>query len=305
METEKKKILLYERRSFSAKFEAVFDFIKENKRPLGKFFLYLMLPLSMIQAFGSMHMVSFLVESVSVDFLEDPSGLLRWLSYTSIVSLCTMVGYVLLTALLGTLLQLYQMREGRLSGLTMHELRPALWSNVVRMLRVLLLEIVLVAALYLLLIVLFMLTPYTLLLTFPALLLVLLQLMLFPWVYLFEKKPLLKSLSRTFTLGFTTFGGFLLFIFVLSLLAGVFSGVTAVPMYVVLFIKILVTTSEASVSAGWLSGLFLFLASLLQMLGSYAAMILVLLGSAYHYGHAAEVSDGISVQEDIDKFEEL
>ena len=50
METEKTKIALYAKRTFGEKFNATFDFIKENWKQLLKYTLYLLLPVSLIQA---------------------------------------------------------------------------------------------------------------------------------------------------------------------------------------------------------------------------------------------------------------
>ena len=45
METEKPKIALYVKRSFGEKFNASFDFIKENWKLMLKYATYLLLPL--------------------------------------------------------------------------------------------------------------------------------------------------------------------------------------------------------------------------------------------------------------------
>ncbi len=52
MESQKTKIALYAKRSFGAKMNASFDFIKENWKLLLKFTVYLLLPVCLVQAIG-------------------------------------------------------------------------------------------------------------------------------------------------------------------------------------------------------------------------------------------------------------
>ena len=50
---------------------------------------------------------------------------------------------------------------------------------------------------------------------------------------------------------------------------------------------------------------FLYLLGILQTFGTYLSMIFSLIGLAYQYGHASEVVDSVSVEEDIDNFDKL
>ena len=48
-----------------------------------------------------------------------------------------------------------------------------------------------------------------------------------------------------------------------------------------------------------------YLLAIVQTFGAYLSMIFSLIGMVYQYGHASEVVDSISVESEIDKFEQL
>ena len=50
---------------------------------------------------------------------------------------------------------------------------------------------------------------------------------------------------------------------------------------------------------------FLYLMGILQAFGMYLSIIFTIIGLAYQYGHASEVVDSVSVEEDIDNFDNL
>ena len=61
--------------------------------------------------------------------------------------------------------------------------------------------------------------------------------------------------------------------------------------------------SEATVSVGY--NFMLYLLAIVQAFGAYLAMIFLLVGLAYQYGHASEKVDNIMVESDIDNFDKL
>ena len=64
-----------------------------------------------------------------------------------------------------------------------------------------------------------------------------------------------------------------------------------------------VTQNDLTISAGYS---FMFdLLAIIQSFGAYLSMIFSLIGIVYQYGHASEVVDSISVESEIDKFEQL
>lgn len=63
------------------------------------------------------------------------------------------------------------------------------------------------------------------------------------------------------------------------------------------------TGSTATVSVGY--SFLLYLLGIIQAFGAYLSMIFTLIGLAYQYGHASEVVDSVTVENDIDNFDKL
>ena len=79
------------------------------------------------------------------------------------------------------------------------------------------------------------------------------------------------------------------------------------PWYVATIVKYFFAMSEGGnvVPVSPLYSFFLYLLGILQTFGAYLSMIFSLIGLAYQYGHASEVVDSVSVEEDIDNFDKL
>lgn len=310
MESQKPKIALYVKRSFGDKLNATMDFIKENLRTILKFCTYLLLPFSLLQALTMNGLMS-TVFSVTALQTTDPGALATlgmgfWLNYGFTV-LCAMIGNVIMCALVYALVKLYNDREERLMGLTFADLRPVLLRNIGRMLLLTLFGIVLFMVIGGVLVGLTVLTPFTLLITLPLLVAGLVPLALFTPIYLMEDIGLWSAFMKTFRLGFATWGGVFLVGFVMLLISSVLQGVTTTPWYVASIVKYFFmmsdTQSEVTVSVGY--SFILYVLGVIQVFGAYLSMVFAIIGIVYQYGHASEVVDSVSVESDIDNFEQL
>ena len=111
MESQKAKIVLYAKRTFGEKMNASFDFIKENWKPLFKFTTYLLLPLCLVQAL-SLNSLMGSTMSLSSNIQAGGSnplaifGAMFWVNY-GLAVLCSMIGMILLTALVYALMRTY------------------------------------------------------------------------------------------------------------------------------------------------------------------------------------------------------
>ena len=118
---------------------------------------------------------------------------------------------------------------------------------------------------------------------------------------------ILAAFWKTFRLGFATWGGVFLVSLVMGLISSVLQGVTTTPWYIATIVKYFFmlsdTQNELTISAGY--SFMVYLLAIVQTFGAYLSMIFSLIGMVYQYGHASEVVDSISVESEIDKFEQL
>lgn len=314
MESQKPRIELYVKRPFGEKMNASFDFIKENWKSMVKYITYLLLPLSLLQALslngfmGSyMGMASEITKSGSTDTGSLLSVLpMLGLNYSAMM-LCYWIGAILLTSLIYAMMKTYSKREERLEGITLSELKPLLMHNVVAMIKMSLFMFLLLLIVMSVVVGLAVLTPFTLILTIPLLVACAVPLSLLPPVYLFEDISLIEALKKTYRLGFATWGGVFVITLVMGVIASILQGVIGTPWSVALMVKNIFAMSEggdaAASSAGYSFVLYLF--GILQCYGTYLSSVFTILGVTYQYGHASEVVDSVSVEDDIEHFEKL
>lgn len=313
METEKPKIALYVRRSFGEKFNASFDFIKENWKLMLKYATYLLLPLCLVQALSLNGLMTYTLGLFG--FLESgfpDSAILSFFAYYGLYMLLLIIGIVLLTALVYAMIRTYNEREERLQGVTLGMLRPMLLHNVKRMFILVFFGLVLTMLASLIIGVLAALFPETLfaivmILFIPFMIAVAVPFSLWAPIYLLEDISIVDSLKKTFRLGFTTWGGIFMISLVMGFIAGILQSVTLIPWYIGTAVKYIFMTSsggtEATVSVGY--SFLLYLLAVVQVFGAYLAMIFSFVGLAYQYGHASEKVDSIMVESDIDNFDKL
>lgn len=310
METQKPKIALYVKRSFGEKLTATFGFVNENWKVLLKYTTYLILPLCLIQGLS---MKSFMQSYMGV-VASAGNGISSYddLAYTLGVSygaliLLSMIGGLILTSLVYGLIKLYNEREERLAGVTFADLKPLLFSNAKRLLILWLFMTAIVFGAVVVMALLIVITPWTMLLTIPFLIACIFPLTLLPSIYLFENIGVWQAFLKTFRLGFATWGGIFGVTFVTGFIANVVQGVLSIPYMVVMVVGVALTTSgmqtEMTTSAGF--GFMNYLFAVLMTFGIYLSMIFTMLGLVYQYGHACEVMDSVSVEEDISRFEQL
>ena len=313
METFKPKIGMFVKRSFGERLNASFDFIKENWKPLLTYFTYLLLPLCLIQGLAVNSLMKATTTIAALGVLQAQGmagsvygpGLLSSLSYLGMVVVSLMIS-LLYTSLVFALMKLYNDREERLQGITLSHLKPLLLHNAKRLLFLMFSIFAVCMAWVLLMALLFALTPYTLFLTLPLLIALWVPLAMTLPVYLFEPLSLWAAYKKAFRLGFATWGGAFLVLLVMWLISAVLQGVVSLPWYVLTMVRVLLVESDGgTASSSFLLSSVQYLFSVLMLFGSYLASVFILVGLLYQYGHASEVVDGISVENDIDNFDKL
>lgn len=303
------KIPFYMQRPFGEKMNASFDFIKENWKVLLKYITYLILPVCLVQAlsmnsFMGHYMGAIMSGAGDIDF--DNFGIGFFASYGFTV-LLSMIGSLLITSLIYALVKLYNDREERLNGVTFTDLKPLLFKNMGRLF-ILGLAIFIVYMLAVIVIALLAVgSLFTLILTIPAFFAAAIALIIWIPIYLFEDITLGASFSKAFRMGFATWGGIIAVMFVMGIIASILQGVLMMPWYMAVVVKSLFaystegTLAESSV----LYNILVYILGIIQVYGMYLSMIFAILGLSYHYAHASEKLDSITVESEIDNFENL
>ena len=128
-------------------------------------------------------------------------------------------------------------------------------------------------------------------------------------VYVFEdKETLFSSIARGIKLGFHSFWSLLGLMFVIGFLTNILSSFTSIPWYILTVVKsvLLATdTTQSSFATSPVYSFFVYLSSVFMNFGMYLAMTISTFALAFHYGSIAEEEDGLSVEEDIQHFDEL
>lgn len=307
----KKIIPLYKERAFGEKISATFDFLTGHLKLWLKCCLYLFLPLSLVQAlalngmFGSVMDLGMMETGDTA--VDGYTGIIKFvLSYFGYIFFM-FVGGLLMSAFIYAMISHYRDNDNSLEGVTLRDMAQQIKSNFWRGLRVGLL----LAGLFVVWCVLIGVTAITVVL--PILLVVGLIAVCVPIslampVCMFEgDNTAWGTIKRAFRLGWSTWGGTFLLMLVIGLIANILQGICSAPWYIVWMVKTIfeVDGSHAEITqAGWFGFLY-YLFAVIQAFGTYLAMSLTVTALAYQYGSAAEKMDAVSVDEDIDKFENL
>ena len=150
------------------------------------------------------------------------------------------------------------------------------------------------------------LTPFTLILTIPLLFAFMVPLALMAPIYLFEDISLGGGICKNIPVGICYLGRRLSNF---NCDGDYCQCVTRNRFYTLvcdLYCKMIFTMSDGgatSSSVGLNFAQYLF--SILMLYGSYLSAIFSIVGLVYQYGHASEVVDSITVESDIDNFDKL
>jgi hypothetical protein len=286
-----------------------FDFLRENLKPLLKFSFYVILPLCLIQSF---FMDSFMRMYITLlDGADAGAGFVSAAGYYGLLLLCSLLGYVLLSALMYSLLQVYERRDRRLQGLVFADFKAPFLNNCVKVLKIIFFTFGVLIAAWIVIALLAWMSPWTLALTIPLLLVglvaVLIPFTLFTPIYLFEDLPFADALRKSMKYGFSAWGETFLVLLVFGLLAGIISSITSLPWTLVSTIGSVF--SLASPDAGVTSSVwYLFLTYVLGVIlayGAYVSSIISVGGTAFQYFHLREKREGVTLKTDIANFDQL
>lgn len=311
---EKKVFQLYKERTLGEKINDTFGFLRDNWRPVGLWFVYVMLPLSLIAAMPIQNMFAAAMRrSLGLTADLPATGELMTQNFGSLVSLLlSLLG----TALIVTMVQLYLQREQRLEQLSANEVLPPLFGNfgilflLILALMVVLIPIMIVAVLLMMLFTAMFGTGFAILLLMVAFVVIFPVMTMCMPVYVFERKEgvgVFGAIVKGCKLGWNTLGGLLALILVMGLIVMVLSALLQGPAMGVWIFNIFqaYSSGSADVDSSMMSSLWHYLLAVLMVAGGQLAGMIWTLSFILHYGHAREKVEGVTVDSEIESFENL
>lgn len=301
------KIPLYETRTFTAKFDNTFEFMKQNWKPYLRFLTYFLLPLSLVQALSLNTYMQTVSNMQSINNIKGSGGaLLQFLAGCSATAVCSVVGFMLLFAVSYALMKEYADRNGDIRNISFAELKPSLIRMLKRSVAVMAFSVAFAAVVIGLMVLLGMLFLPLAILPFFAALAVCIPLMLLYPIYLFEDITMLEAIKKSLGWGFKTWGGTAAITFVVSLIIGFASNLISIPYSMLIMIK-----GFAGVSSGFslvanspVYVVITYLLGVLSVFASYLGYAIMTVAIAYQYGHAADKLGNMGIMNQIDNFEE-
>ncbi|MCC8187275.1 MAG: hypothetical protein LIP08_07140 [Bacteroides sp.] len=307
MEIQKPKIVFYKKRQLGEKLNAAIDFMKENWRILFKMMVYIILPLSLLQGLSLSKTITAIITGDWLYGETTSPG-------EGLITLIGVIGSLYLAAMIYTLMKRYNDHEERLEGVTFAEVLPQVNKGVGRLL---LFGLTFVLAIFIFALVggvLFAVTGLSSAasLVFLLLFIVLFVALLVPFqltqaILLFERNLSISQVwSQTFRLGYATWGGTFMLGLIASIVITVCALVVALPLIVFSTVQGLFSLSSAAASGTSATyGLVQYLLSVVVSFFSCVASIFFYVVMAYQYAHARETMDHVTLESDIDQFDDL
>ena len=310
---EKPLIKLYRIRTFGEKISDTFDFVRENFRPLLKYLTYLMLPLSLVQAFAQTNFMGGYMDFIekmgkNVQQSSDVSQMLSWVGSMTLMVVVDYVAMMLLVAIVYAMMQHYEQRPQRLEGITGEELRPDVTRLLGRQFIVLITSIVVMAVFGVFAALMAVIHIGMVILAFVLLLVAIPLFALVTPIYLFERETgIVSAYTKSIRLGWKTWGGIVGVGLVLFIIVTIVGSIIETPWTIMLMVKNVLTAQGSD--TGFVSSFgYTAIQYLLGVISTYVGnllMSLLYIGMAYQYGHACEKVDGVTVDRDIENFETL
>jgi hypothetical protein len=312
MEYPNPKIKFYKVRTLSERMTIVFEFLRENWKPLLIFSFYLILPICLFQAF-SMNAYTRLAFSMGYESAAGAidSFILTFVRNFLILMFFMLLGNSVLYGLVYGLMNEYERRDSRLMQIKLEDFKKPLIRNVWKIFRASLFFFGVLMVVCGFVVLLALSATETLFLTIPVftigIIVVWVPINLFTPVYLFEEISFFEAIKKSFRLGFSSWGETFVIILVFGFLGNIISGVTMVPWYIVMMFGEVFSLTEpgAGLNASLWYKFITYLLGIIQSYGTYVSYILGAVGIAFQYFHIREKQEGISFDANIQNFERL
>ncbi|MDR0698696.1 MAG: DUF4013 domain-containing protein [Tannerella sp.] len=239
------------------------------------------------------------------------SSAISFFANYGVILFCSLIGSAIISGMVYAMMQTYATRENGLRHITLNDFKENLVRNVWKCIHIslffILTGIIFVGIAAILAI---SVSVASLFVTIPVLILLFLFLipfmMLMP-VYIFERDMRFSNaIKKAWKLGTETLGGMVGLIIVLSIISSVIQTLTTLPWYITLLfghVFSLITESALEQSVSYKFALYIL--GLIQTYGAYAASTIGIIGLAFHYFHAREKVEGVTVDSNISNFNRL
>lgn len=323
MEEKKERVRLYVVRDFGQKLSATTDFLRANWKVLLKYLTYFLLPISLIQALGLNGFMDGYITSLqgitaghggNDDFSMIMSFAIGLLSYVGLA----MVGGLLLESALYAIIRFHDENEKDLALIEWIDIKKYFWQGIRRLLVLMLIGFGLLAIFFLFVGLLAVVMGETgiilgvigfYLIMFIAIIALAPFFVLVSPTYIFQDDlNVLTAIKKSFRYSFSTWGGTWAIILVLGFLTNIVSGITTTPWYVAEMVKMFLGISDSEAGAfadSYIYSFILYLLAVVQCFGNYLVSLILYIGFAYCYGHAAEKLDGVTMDSNIRNFQSL
>jgi hypothetical protein len=311
MEYPNPKIKYYRIRTFGERLNVSFDYLRETWKPMFKFTLYLILPICLIQAFATNAVMRAAFITGYYSSTDTGLDIASFIGNYLVYYLCIFLGSAILSALVYTLMQEYERRETRLMDIRLADFKPLLTRNFKKIAGAMLLFLAILFLYAGFMILLAFISPWTLIATVLVLLAVSVVLVpsfaLFIPLYLFEDKPLIPALRKSFAYGFRAWGETFLTVFVFGLLANIINMATTMPWYILTIVGSVMgmSGSDNRIDSQLWYNFLTYLLGIVQSYGIYLASIITATGYAFQYFHVREKQESVSVDGSIRDFDKL
>jgi len=311
MESKKTKILLYKKRDFGQRLSVTFDFIKTMWKPLLKYTTYFLLPISLIQAIFMNGMGS---KAFDLKYLETAgnSKFFSWgvnyIENYGAYCVIYIIGYALLVALVYGLMKAYSTTDDP-HTITFADIRSTFQRDFNRTIILIIATGIFICVCIVFIVLLAIVTPITLLITIPGIVAIIIPITLVTPIYILDenKTSIPQAFTKAFRIGFPTWGSTFVLIIVVGLIAGILRSTLSMPWYVLYIIKtyLIASSSQSSIITSYTYSFILYLTGILMCFALYLSSIIMLVGTAYQYGHISEKIDNTSINNDIENFDNL
>lgn len=311
MESRDAKILLFKKRDFGHRLSVTFDFIKLMWKPLLKYTTYFLLPISLIQAIfmNGMGSKAFDLKELAT---AGNSSIVSWgtnfMGNYGAYCLIYIIGYALLVALVYGLMKAYSTTDDP-HLITFGTIRSTFQRDFTRTIILIIATGFFIGICVSIIALLSLVSRVTLIITIPGIIAAIIPIILVTPIYILdEDKPsITQTFAKAFRIGFPTWGSTFAFIIVVGLIAGILRSALSMPWYVLYIIKtyLIASGTQSSFIMSYIYTFILYLTGILMCFALYLSSIIILVGTAYQYGHISEKIDNTSINNDIENFDNL
>ena len=288
MENQASKIVFYKSRSLAGRFSVAFDFIENNLKVLVKFSSFILLPVAVLV---SLLFTTFSNLALQVNQLKSfTPELTKYLILIFVVALIGIVGSILFKGLLYTLVKEYPLRDS-IASLSFKDIKGKILLNTKRFFIVNLVLLVFVIIYFALLAGLFLLTPWTLVVTVPLLLFIMIPFTYAQEIYLFEEIKVMAAVKKGFKLGIPNWAGTFFLLILADIFAVIIQAIAFTPWAVGSFVQSLSFSSILDGNASTLPGYFsvlMFLLCVIAYFITYLAQLIPSVSMMFQYFSATQ-----------------